>query len=504
MIKQDEELLQKQRSLILQAAGDGVYGIDTDGNTTFSNPAAERLTGYTAEEMYGKPSHALIHHTHADGSNYPNYECPIYAAFNDGKVHRVKGEVFWRKDGTSFPVEYVSTPILDEGKIVGAVVAFHDVTQQKAAEDALRESEERYRKIVEATHDLNFLIRADDGAILDANEETCRVLGYSREEILGKKSQDIHGHQIEEMQEFLDGVITDGRGKSDKITCVAQNGERIPVLCSASLLRLNGVECVLIMAQDMREAIKAKKRTSKLQSDLSHGSRLGAMGEMASGMAHELNQPLTAVLNYLQACQLILESGDDDQKKNITKYMGKAIAQAERAGKIITSLRTFVQKGDADRQVENLNEIVEEASMLMLSGATTEDIDFQIKFAQDPPEICVDKIQIQQVVFNLVRNAVEALGDACNSKLIVTTSVQENKSVQVSVCDNGPGVDEDLLKKLFSAFTTTKSGGMGVGLSISQSIIEDHGGTLRAARNPDGGMTFTFTLPTLQDTQIDA
>lgn len=504
MNNSDEKSFLIQQAMILAATGDGVYGIDKNGNTMFSNPAAEHLTGFSAEDMHGKPSHALIHHSHADGTHYPNYECPIYAAFNDGKVHRINDEVFWHKDGTSFPVEYISTPIMDKGEIVGAVISFRDVTQQKEAEEALRESEERYRKIVEATHDLSFLLRVEDGAILDVNEESCKILGYTKQALLQKTAFDIHGHQFEEVTAFIAQMRENGRGKTDRLSCLAHDGEQIPVLCSASVLHLQGVEYLQVMAQDMRETLKAKKRANILQSDLSHGARLGAMGEMASGMAHELNQPLTAILNYLEACQLILETDSTAEHTNVSKYLGKAIVQAERAGKIIAGLRSFVQKGNAERRFEDLNEIVEEASLLMLSGAMAEDIKFSAELADNPPGILVDKIQIQQVVFNLVRNAVEALADVTNAQLTIKTVVRDNDTVQVSVSDNGPGVEVSMLDTLFDAFTTTKPDGMGLGLSICQSIIEDHSGTILAKRNADGGMTFSFILPTNVDTHSDA
>ncbi|WP_160115958.1 PAS domain-containing sensor histidine kinase [Candidatus Halocynthiibacter alkanivorans] len=491
----DEKVLQKHRALILAATGDGVYGLDCDGNTTFSNPAAERMTGFSAEEMYGKPSHALIHHTHADGTPYPNHTCPIHAAFHDGKVHRVTGEVFWRKDGISFPVEYVSTPLVDEGELVGAVVAFRDVTEEKRAEKALLESEHRYRKIVEATHEAIFLLRVEDGVMLDANEEACRLLGFPRDVLLTKTARDLHPHELDRHKEIFDSVIENGKGRTDELTCLSSNGERIPVRMSASVIQLQGVDCLLVIVQDQRDYVEAEKRTRKLQADLHHGARLSAMGEMASGMAHELNQPLTAVMNYLQACQLILENGTDAQRGKISEYMGKAIDQAERAGKIISGLRTFVQKGEANRTVEELNGTVEEARSLMLSGVAAEDIRFQTDFAGNLAPVCVDKIQIQQVVFNLVRNGVEALAHTKDGKLLVSTARRGNGMLEVSVTDNGPGVENDFLDKLFTAFSTTKAEGMGVGLSICQSIIEDHGGSIRAERNSDAGMTFTFTLP---------
>lgn len=494
-MKADQDILQKHRELILEASGDGIYGIDTDGLTTFSNPAAERMTGFSSEELIGKGSHALVHHSHADGSHFPKTECPIYAAFNDGKVHRVTNEVFWRKDGSSFPVEYISTPIINDGVVVGAVVSFRDITARKQAEAALSESEERYRKIVESTHEAIFLVRAGDGALLDVNEEACRMLGFPRAVMLTKNAEDFHPHQLDVHRDFTASLLASGKVRTDRLSCLASNGELIPVRVSASVIQLQGVACIQIIAQDMRDYIKAERKARKLQADLLHGARVSAMGEMASGMAHELNQPLTAVMNYLQVCQMLFESNKMDSQDKVSEYLGKAMDQADRAGKIISGLRSFVQKGEYNRANEDLNEIAEEASNLLNSSAAAEGIDFKVRMADDLPSVFVDRIQIQQVVFNLVRNAIEALARTKQGQLIVTTSSTGNSSVQICVKDNGPGVDDKILANLFDAFTTTKPDGMGVGLSICKSIVDDHGGDIRAERNADGGMSFFVVLP---------
>jgi two-component system, LuxR family, sensor kinase FixL len=494
----DTDLDHKHWELILQASGDGVYGIDKDGLTTFSNPASERLTGFSSEDLLGKSSHSLVHHSHADGSHFPNTECSIYAAFKDGKVHRVTDEVFWRKDGSSFPVEYISTPIIDNDEIVGAVVSFRDITDRKKAEEALLESEERYRKIVASTHEAIFLVRIADKVMLDVNNEACVMLGFQRDELLTKQGKDLHPHQMGIYQDFVDSLLATGKEKSDRLSCLASNGEQIPVRVSASVIQLQKDDCILFIAQDMREYLKAERQARKLQADLHHGARVSAMGEMASSMAHELNQPLTAVMNYLQACQMLFEAGGAENHAKVSEYVGKSVDQAERAGKIISGLRSFVQKGEVNRSVENLNQIAEEASNLLASNAIAESIDFKLNFADDLPPIRVDKIQIQQVVFNLVRNAVEALADTKNAQLTITTLAKGN-AVQICIRDNGPGVDDTMLGQLFDAFTSSKLDGMGVGLSICKSIIEDHEGEIDASRNSDRGMCFTFRLPGVVD-----
>ena len=495
IVGSDSQQLRRHSDLILAAAGDGVYGLDTEGRTTFVNPAAARMSGFEPEEMIGIGQHGLIHHSRADGTAYPRSECPIYAAFKDGKVHHVSDEVFWRKDGTSYPVEYVSTPMLEDGVIVGAVVSFRDITKRRQAEDALRESEERYRRIFDASYDAIFLLAADDGSILDVNEEACRMLGFSRDELMAMSGYDLHPGEVKELEVFWAKVRERGRWKTEKLSCLTVGGEAIPAQLSASTIISEGRDCILVIAHDMRRRVQAESRVRKLQSDLHHVSRLSAMGEMASGMAHELNQPLTAVMNYVQASRRILESAGGGAPDNVAEYMDKAVAQASRAGEIIRGLRKFVEKGEPERTFENMNEIVEEASRLALAGSAAEHIAFKTSLVDDLPFVLVDKIQIQQVVFNLVRNAVEALAESEERKVTVETNPAVEGAVEVTVCDNGPGLAEEISGRLFQSFVTTKPEGMGVGLSICRSIVEDHGGRLWAEPNRDRGMTFRFTLP---------
>lgn len=495
MTEQNTDQRRRYSDLILSATGDGVYGLDCQGHTTFANPAAARMTGYDLEEMIGLGQHDLIHHTRPDGSPYPRAECPIYAAFTDGKVHQVSDEVFWRKDGSSFPVEYVSTPVWDNGALVGAVVSFRDITERKHAEDALRESEERYRKIFDSSYDAIVLLDADSGAILDVNQQACKMLDIERHKLMSMTGFDIHANDAKDVEDFWTKVRDRGRWETESLTCLAAGGLRIPARLSASVAVFKGRNCILMIAHDLRRRIEAEQRVRKLQSDLSHVSRLSTMGELASEMAHELNQPLTAMMNYAQASKRILETGDSGAQEKVIEFLDKATAQASRASDIIRGLRTFIKKDEADRSFEDINSLVAEASKLALVGDAAQDIKFEMTLAPDLPTIPVTKIRIQQVVFNLVRNAVEALAGAAESHIVLATRRSEENSIEITVWDNGPGLDEEISERLFQAFVTTKPEGMGVGLSICRSIAEDHGGRLWAEANSGRGMTFHFALP---------
>ena len=364
--------------LILNASGDGVYGVNSDGLTIFVNPAAVRMCGFTPDEMIGRSPHELTHHSHADGRPYPVSDCPVYAAFRDGEVHHVDDEVFWRKDGTCFPVEYVSTPIISDGNIVGAVLSFRDITKRKAAEAALDQSRARERQ---------------------------------------------------------------------------------------------------------------------LQSDLQHASRLSAMDQMASGLAHELNQPLTAILSYLSAAKRYIGSNVQSEISEALPLVEKASDQAQRADKIIRGLRQFVLKGEGVPKPEDIDSVLREAVDLAIVGTQDQDIIVSLDCEKDLPRLPIERIRIQQVVINLIKNASEAIGEAANGRIEVLSRRHSDRGVEIVVSDNGPGLSEEVKGRLFQSFVTSKQSGMGIGLSICRSIIEDHGGDLLVEEKDGKGMTFRFILP---------
>jgi PAS domain S-box-containing protein len=210
--EEEIEQLNRQNQLILNSAGEGIYGLDRQGKTTFANPAAARLTGWDVEDLIGRHQHDVMHHTKPDGTTYPSEECPIYAALQDGTTRRVTDEVFWRKDGTNFPVEYVSTPIREQDEIVGAVVVFEDVTERKQTEEALKESEERFQSLVRNATDL-ITVLEEDGTIRYESPTIERILGYLPEERIGKNAFDYLHPDDEDSSKATFAEALDNPGK---------------------------------------------------------------------------------------------------------------------------------------------------------------------------------------------------------------------------------------------------------------------------------------------------
>lgn len=253
------EHLGRRNELILEAAGEGIYGLDTQGKTTFVNPAAARMLGYKPGDLIGQYHHELVHHSKSNGMPYPSQQCPIYAAFMDGIVRtNVDDEVFWRKDGTSFQVEYTSTPILEDGNVVGAVVTFRDITERKQMEIALRRSEERYRSIFESP--LTLIISVDnEGVIIDCNARVQRMLGYLPDEVVGQSmlrfvQQDYHSV----VQGALNEVVTKGFDYNKRYQMIRKDGTEIEVNVNAASVKNEYGEYVrtICMIDDISERVQ--------------------------------------------------------------------------------------------------------------------------------------------------------------------------------------------------------------------------------------------------------
>jgi two-component system sensor kinase FixL len=247
--------------------------------------------------------------------------------------------------------------------------------------------------------------------------------------------------------------------------------------------------------RDLTEHQQTQARLHELQSELVHVSRLSAMGEMASALAHELNQPLAAISNYMKGSRRLLAGSTDANAPKIESAMDRAAEQALRAGQIIRRLRDFVSRGESEKRVEGIFKLIEEAGALGLAGAREQGV--QLRFSLNPEAdlVLADRVQIQQVLVNLFRNALEAMAQAPRRELIVTNRKVADDMIEIEVSDTGTGFHDDVKPNLFQTFYTTKATGMGVGLSISRSIIEAHGGRMWADNNAAGGATFRFTLP---------
>ena len=368
-----------------------------------------------------------------------------------------------------------------------------------SAEESAGGSAERFRAVIDSAHDAIIAIDAR-GHIETYNRAAHRIFSYTPEEIIGKNVSTLMPQPYRrEHDGYLNNYLTTGIpkiiGTGREVQAQRKDGSVFPIDLSVGEMNVAGRRGFIGVIRDITARHVAERQVRELTAEMLHISRLSAMGQLSSSIAHELNQPLTAIVNYTEAARQMLSDAERTPvPPRVLEFMEKAGGQAERAGQIIRRLRNFVEKGTAERVHEDLSKLVEEASILATIGAKVDDITVSYELARNLPPVLIDKVQIQQVVVNLVRNAIEALSNADRRVLTVRT-VSRDDGLEVAVCDTGPGIAPEIADQLFKPFVTTKTNGMGIGLSISHSIIEAHGGRLWAEPNPGGGTIFHFVLP---------
>lgn len=374
-----------------------------------------------------------------------------------------------------------------------------DINVEKEVEEELRIREQHFRSILETVPDAMIVIDGH-GIIQFFSVAAERMFGYSEQEAVGL---DVHILMPEPDRSRHAGYLTRYHKTHERhiigigriVTGLRRDGTTFPMHLSIGETESGGRPYFTGFAHDLTEHQQTQARLRELQSELVHVSRLSAMGEMASALAHELNQPLAAISNYMKGSRKLLAGSVDPNTGKIESAMDRAAEQAIRAGQIIRRLRDFVSRGESEKRVESLSKLIEEAGALGLAGAREQSV--QLRFSLDPGAdlVLADRVQIQQVLVNLFRNALEAMAHTARRELTATNRKVADDLIEVSVSDTGTGFHDDVIPNLFKTFFTTKDTGMGVGLSISRSIIEAHGGRMWAENNAAGGATFRFTLP---------
>ncbi len=377
--------------------------------------------------------------------------------------------------------------------------------QRKRAEQALRESEEQYRRMFDFQADGVLVIHLD-GTIAAANPAACAMYGYSSDEFsgLGIKDRDLIQSDYHVLLASAGETVGAGRSFAAEFVALRRGWSAFHVETRFSPYQRNGKPHVLAVVRDITERKQEKDRARKWREELTHALRLNTMGEMVAGIAHELNQPLSAIANYAETCSLAIQGGKAGKEKLVDK-LENVVGQAQRAGEIIRHLRSFVRKQEPHRSSVDVNDAVQEVIHFVESEARLSEVQVQLRLAAEIPMVMADSIEIQQVVLNLVRNALEAMNESQDGERVLTiqTSSAASGAVEVAVSDTGPGTSAETMDRLFEPFHTTKPEGLGLGLTISQSIIEAHGGRLTATANPDRGMTLRFTLPAGNGDQND-
>ena len=496
--KRAEEALragEEQFRLLLDSTAEGIYGLDLQGNCTFCNPAAARLFGYHQPgDLLGRVIHELSHHTRPDGSRYPGEECLIYQAFRRGEGTHVDNEVFWRADGTSFPVEYRSYPIRKQGLVVGAVVTFLDITERRRAAEELEQSAVRFRKLTEASSD--GIAITEDGVVREANRGFAEMFGCTLLDVIGRPVTEF---VAEESRETVQRRIAEGVEGTYEHVGKRKDGRKLLLEATAKTYTIADRQGRITAFRDLTE-----KRL--LEAQLRQAQKMEAVGRLAGGIAHDFNNLLTVITSYSDV--LLQDLDASDSRRDDIEEIHRA---ATTAATLTRQLLAFSRQQVLEPQVLTLNAVVVGARK-MLKRLAGEEVEFVTALAPDAGCVRADAGQMEQVVLNLLLNARDAMPDGgtlvieTNSVEFTTEDVQGHFPakpglyVVLAVRDSGVGMDEQTKARIFEPFFTTKPRGKGTGLGLATvyGIVQQSGGFIRVCTEPGQGTTFRIYLPRVE------
>jgi two-component system sensor kinase FixL len=481
--------------LIDGATNYAIYMLDPQGRVTIWNQGAERTQGWSEAEILG--CHFGRFYT-PDDVTAGKPKDDLIRASALGRFEEENWRI--RKDGSEFLAHVTVTALRDDaGNLRGFGEVIRDITDDKAAEAAVVRREHHLRSILATVPD-GMIVTNGGGNISSFSMMAERLFGYAEEEVIGRS---VNLMLPGTWEAGMDGpsltspctTASLSPGDSRVGTGLCKNGETFALELVVGEASIGGEHIFTLFVRDLTKRQATERRMRELQSELVHVSRVSAMGTMASTLAHEINQPLTAIANYLETVRAMIDAGDSAQLEEISEAIELAAAQSLRAGKIVRRLRSFVDGGDTGFQAQHLDGLVEEATSLGLLGAHEAGIEVTMTIAAGLDRVVVDRVQIQQVLVNLIRNAIQAMAQCSRKQLRIETAPDRHGWVRVTVSDTGPGLDPKIRDHLFEAFATTKEDGMGLGLSICQTICEAHGGRIWAEGVATGGTAFHFCLP---------
>jgi PAS domain S-box-containing protein len=486
--KVELERVTRQNEMILKSAGEGIYGLDLNERTTFVNPAAAQMLGYRPEELIGQHQHDIVHHTRPDGTPYPSDDCPIYAALRDDKVHGSSDEVFWRKDGSSFPVEYESTPIREKGVLVGAVVTFRDITGRRRSEEALRESEARFRLLAEKTSDL-ICLHEPDGRYLYLSPSCRRLLGYDPEELLGKDPYTLfHPEDAQRIRSGPHTKVLEGEAAvSVTYRIRKKSGEYVwfETLTEPILDETGEVVRLQTSSRDVSDRKRAEEALAE---------EARARTDFLAEVSHELRTPLTVIRGNAEVgMQLERGCAHEDILEEIVK-------ESATMSRMVEDLLFLARSDSLSPPFELepvavepfLDDLTKSAEALALEqGAPL------TAALADEGWVRMDPTRIKQAVLALVDNAAKY---GPKGEPVTLSSATPDGELSIEVGDRGPGIPEKDLPHVFERFyrvNGTPEPGNGLGLSIAATIAEAHGGRIEARSRPGEGTRMSLYLPLL-------
>ena len=494
----------------VEAAPNAMVMVDRSGNITMVNAQAERTFGYARDELVGQPVEMLVPERfrgHHPGLREAFFTDPKPRFMGGGRdLYAVK------KDGSEFPVEIGLNPIeTDEGLMV--LSALVDITQRKAAQLALRESERRYGILIDGVTDYAIYMVDPNGIVTNWNRGAERIKGYTAEEIIGRNFECFYteaDRAANMPKRALEIAGREGRHEAEALR-VRKDGSQFWADVVIDALRDEDGRLIGFakITRDITERLRAARaleeaRLKVLQEELARANRLLQMGELTASIAHEVNQPIAAVVASAGAGSRWLAAKPPNLERARQSFE-RIAREGERAGGVISRIRALVRNASMRRDRLDINDVINEAVAMAQLDLHSHDIRLQSSLSRGLPAVLADRVQLQQVMLNLIGNAVEAMSaaDGGARELVVISGEDDAANVFVEVRDSGPGLDAANLGRLFDPFFTTKREGLGMGLAISRTIVESHGGQLWAEPNQPRGAVFRFTLPVVQEAAPD-
>lgn len=397
--------------------------------------------------------------------------------------------------------------------IIGVSIAWLGEILQEAyremsvSQEKLRAREAHLSSILNTVPDATVVIDPE-GRIHSFNAAAVRQFGYAENEAIGQNVSMLMPEPYRrEHDGYIQRYLETGERRIIGIDRVVvgrrKDGSTFPMKLAVGEMRSGDRNYFTGFIRDLTDRQETEARLHEVQAELARLARLNELGEMASTLAHELNQPLSAIANYSQGCMRLLQNLPEGTVEPMREALSEVAAQSLRAGEIIRHLREYVMRGVSNVRPEDVRKLVEEACTMALIGSRESGVQTEFDFAPGSNMVMTDRVQIHQVLINLIRNAVEAMRESERRELLIRTT-REAEHVAIEVADTGPGISEEIAARLFRPFATTKANGMGIGLSISKRIVEAHGGEIGVSRNAHGGATFRFTLPIYREEYTDA